>query len=107
MLAARHAHLTGRADNPLTDTQARIAVAASLLRQLHAIVVTRTAWDPAVAAGLDRREGSRHRRLTTRAADHRAGRARIAVGTPIPQLTMSSPARLPPSPDEGCRDEPA
>ena len=76
VLAARHAHLTGRADNPLTDTQARVAVAASLLRQLHAIVVTRTAWDPAVAAGLDRREdGSRHRRLSTRAADHRAGRA--------------------------------
>ena len=56
VLAARHAHLTGRADNPLTDTQARIAVAASLLRQLHAVIVTRTAWDPAVAAGLDRRE---------------------------------------------------
>ncbi|HET9560022.1 MAG TPA: transposase, partial [Actinomycetota bacterium] len=54
VLAARHAHLTGRAENPLTDTQARIAVAASLLRQLHAVVVTRTAWDPAVAAGLDR-----------------------------------------------------
>ena len=56
VLAARHAHLTGRADNPLTDTQARIAVAASLLRQLHAVIVTRTAWDPAIAAGLDRRE---------------------------------------------------
>ena len=56
VLAARHAHLTGRADNPLTDTQARIAVAASLLRQLHAVIVTRTAWNPAVAAGLDRRE---------------------------------------------------
>lgn len=56
VLAARHAHLTGRADNPLTDTQARVAVAASLLRQLHAVIVTRTAWDPAIAAGLDRRE---------------------------------------------------
>jgi hypothetical protein len=55
VLAARHAHLTGRADNPLTDTQARVAVAASLLRQLHAVVVTRTAWNPAIAAGLDRR----------------------------------------------------
>lgn len=53
VLAARHAHLTGRADNPLTDTQARVAVAASLL---HALVVTRTAWDPTIAAGLDRRE---------------------------------------------------
>ena len=55
VLAARHAHLTGRAENPLTDTQARVAVAAGLLRQLHAVVVTRTAWDPAIAAGLDRR----------------------------------------------------
>jgi hypothetical protein len=51
VLAARHAHLTGRAENPLTDTQARIAVAASLPARR---VVTRTAWDPAVAAGLDR-----------------------------------------------------
>jgi len=56
VLAARHAHLTGRADNPLTDTQARVAVAASLLRQLHAVVVTGTAWNPAIASGLDRRE---------------------------------------------------
>ena len=54
VLAARHAHLVDRADNPLTDTQARVAVAASLLRQLHAVVVTRTTWDPAIAAGLDR-----------------------------------------------------
>ena len=56
MLAARHAHLVGRADNPLTDTQARVAIAASLLRQLHAVIITRTAWDPTIAAGLDRRE---------------------------------------------------
>lgn len=53
VLAARHQHLLTRPDNPLTDTQARVAVAASLLRQLHAITVTRTAWDPAIAAGLD------------------------------------------------------
>ena len=56
VLASRHAHLTGRAENPLTDTQARVAVAASLLRQLHAVVVTGTAWDPAIAAGIDRRD---------------------------------------------------
>ncbi len=55
VLAARHAHLVGRADNPLTDTQARVAVAASLLRQLHAVILTRTAWNPAVATGLDQR----------------------------------------------------
>jgi len=56
VLAAKHTHLTGRADNPLTDTQSRVAVAAALLRQLHAVVVTRTPWDPAIAAGLDRAE---------------------------------------------------
>ena len=56
VLAARHRHLTTRAERPLTDTQARVAVAASLLRQLYAVVTTRTAWDPAIAAGLERRE---------------------------------------------------
>ncbi|HEY1970487.1 MAG TPA: IS110 family transposase [Pseudonocardia sp.] len=56
VLAARHAHLTGRAERPLTDTQARVALAAAVLRQLHAVVVTRTAWDPAIAAGLTRAE---------------------------------------------------
>lgn len=56
VLAARHAHLTGRAERRLTDTQARVAVAASLLRQLHAVILTRTAWNPAIAAGLHERE---------------------------------------------------
>jgi transposase len=51
VLAARHAHLTGRGANPLTDTQARIAVAGSLLRQLFVVVTTRTAWNPDIAAG--------------------------------------------------------
>lgn len=55
VLAARHAHLTSRADNQLADPQARVAVAGSLLRQLHAVIVTRTAWDPKIAAGLLRR----------------------------------------------------
>ncbi len=52
---ARYLHLTTRADNKLTDPQARVAIAASLLRQLHAIITTRTAWNPNIAAGLDRR----------------------------------------------------
>lgn len=56
VLAARYAHLVGRADNPLTDAQARVACAASLLRHLHAVIVTGTAWDPAIAAGLDRHD---------------------------------------------------
>ena len=53
VLAARHAHLTGRADNKLTPTQARVAVAGSLLRQLHAVITTGSAWDPAIASGLN------------------------------------------------------
>lgn len=56
VLAARHTHLTSRTDNPLTDAQARVAVAGSLLRQLHAVVTRRTAWDPAIAAGALRHE---------------------------------------------------
>lgn len=57
VLAARHAHLTGRTDNPLTDAQARTALAASLLRQLHAVLTRGLAWDPAIAAGtVDPRE---------------------------------------------------
>jgi transposase len=52
VLAARYAHLTGRSDNKLTPAQARVAVAGSLLRQLHAVLTTGTAWDPAIAGGL-------------------------------------------------------
>lgn len=48
---ARYQHLTTRADNPLNDGQARAAVAAALLRQLHAICTRRVAWDPTIAAG--------------------------------------------------------
>ncbi|TFV52289.1 IS110 family transposase [Geodermatophilus sp. DF01-2] len=54
VLAARHAHLVGRAERRLTTTQARVAVAGSLLRQLHAVITTGVPWDPAIAAGLDR-----------------------------------------------------
>lgn len=51
VLAARHAQLTGRAGNPLSDAQARTALGASLLRQLHAVLTRGVAWDPAIAAG--------------------------------------------------------
>ena len=107
VLAARHAHLTGRAENPLTDTQARIAVAASLLRHLHAVVVTHTLAPRRRRPRPEPRDGAAAAACHPSAADHRAGRARIAVGTPSPQLTLSSPARLPASPDEGCREQPA
>ena len=51
VLAARYAHLTGRAENKLTKAQARVAVAGSLLRQLHAVLTTGTPWDSAIASG--------------------------------------------------------
>lgn len=47
--AARYRHLTTREQNPLKPTQAQAAVAAALLRQLHAIVTTGQAWDPVIA----------------------------------------------------------
>jgi transposase len=49
VFAARYAHLTTRASNPLTDGQARTAVAAALLRQLWVVCVTRQPWDAALA----------------------------------------------------------
>ena len=49
--AARYRHLTTREVNKLTATQAQSVIAAALLRQLHAVVVTGRAWDPAIAAG--------------------------------------------------------
>jgi hypothetical protein len=49
--AARHATLTSRAKDPLTTEQARAAIAAALLRQIHAITTRRVPWDAAVAAG--------------------------------------------------------
>jgi transposase len=57
VLAARYAHLVGRPDRQLTDAQARVAVAGSLLRQLHAVITTGTPWDPAIAAGTTRAGG--------------------------------------------------
>ncbi|MAS55855.1 MAG: hypothetical protein CMJ44_14750, partial [Pimelobacter sp.] len=47
--AERYRHLTTREDNRLKPTQAQTVIAAAILRQLHAVVVTRTAWDPEVA----------------------------------------------------------
>jgi transposase len=51
VLAARHAHLTGREHNRLSDGQARAACAATLLRWLHAIVTRRVPFDADIAAG--------------------------------------------------------
>ena len=49
VMAARYQHLTTRKANPLTDGQARAAIAAALLRWIHVIVTRRVSWDAAIA----------------------------------------------------------
>jgi transposase len=49
--AARHAQLTTRQANRLTNGQAHAALAAALLRQLHVVVTHRIPWDAAIASG--------------------------------------------------------
>jgi transposase len=49
--AARYRHLTSRDTNKLTTTQAQACIAAAILRQLHAVIVTGQKWDPVIAAG--------------------------------------------------------
>ena len=56
--AARYQHLTSREQNKLTPTQAQTVIAAAILRQLHAIITTGQAWDPATAAHGARREST-------------------------------------------------
>ncbi|MCI2237776.1 transposase [Paenibacillus sp. TRM 82003] len=53
--AARYTHLTTREHNRFKPTQAQAAVAAALLRQLHAIIVSGRRWDPDVATFGSRR----------------------------------------------------
>lgn len=47
--AARYRYLTTRENNKLKPTQAQTIIAAVLLRQLHAVISTGQAWDPAIA----------------------------------------------------------
>jgi transposase len=49
VMAARYKHLTTRADNPLSDAQARAAIAAALLRWIHVLAARRISWDAAIA----------------------------------------------------------
>jgi hypothetical protein len=53
---ARYQHLTSREQNKLTPTQAQTIIAAAIPRQLHAIITTGQAWDPATAAHGTRRQ---------------------------------------------------
>jgi transposase len=61
--AARYRHLTSRENNKLTPTQAQSVIAAAVLRQLHAVIVTGKSWDPAIA-----RYGTRRKQQTPIAA---------------------------------------
>jgi transposase len=51
VLAAKHAAFTSREENRLSDAQARVACAASLLRWIYSLIVHRTGWNPRIAAG--------------------------------------------------------
>jgi transposase len=48
-MAARYQYLTTRADNPLSDGQAKAALAAALLRWLHVMTTQRVSWDATLA----------------------------------------------------------
>jgi transposase len=61
--AARYRHLTTREHNRLTPTQAQTVIAAAILRHLHAVITTGTAWDPLIAT-----HGTRRKEATTLAA---------------------------------------
>jgi transposase len=49
--AAKYAHLTTREKNKLAPGQAQAVIAAAILRQLHAVVTRREAWNAEIAAG--------------------------------------------------------
>jgi transposase len=49
VMAARYRYLTTRQHNPLSDGQARAAIAAALLRWIHVIATRRVRWDAAIA----------------------------------------------------------
>lgn len=57
--ATRYRHLTTRATNKLTPTQAQTVIAGAILRQLHAVITTGQAWDPDIAT-----HGTRTKRAT-------------------------------------------
>jgi transposase len=61
--AARYRYLTTREHNKLTPTQAQTVIAAAILRHLHAVITTGTAWDPLIAT-----HGTRRKEATTLAA---------------------------------------
>ncbi|MEN3615187.1 IS110 family transposase [Plantactinospora sp. ZYX-F-223] len=61
--AVRFTHLTTRAQNKFTVTQARAVIAAAVLRHLHAVITTGQPWNPVIAA-----HGTTHPTVTPLAA---------------------------------------
>jgi transposase len=53
VMAARYRYLTGRQHNPLSDGQARAAIAAAMLRWIHVIVTQQVRWDAAIAGAAE------------------------------------------------------
>jgi transposase len=49
--AAKYTHLTTREKNRLKPGQAQAVIAAAILRQLHAVITRREAWNAAIAGG--------------------------------------------------------
>jgi transposase len=73
--AALYRHLTSREHNKLTPTQAQTVIAAAVLRQLHAVIVTGNAWNPDHRpARHPEEERHRPRRLTIRRGGQADGR---------------------------------
>ena len=115
--AARYRHLTGREHNKLTPTQAQTAIAAAILRHLHAVITTGRAWDPVIAT-----HGTRDRQAPDRPPDQtsrggsswRSGRALRGIedhryldahhGQPRPSSQQPDHTLLGTAPSPLCRD---
>jgi hypothetical protein len=100
--AARYRHLASREKNKLTPTQAQSVIAAAVLRQLHAVIVTGNAWDPAIARHGTQKKTDRPRRLTIRRGGQADGRGEPHAALRHPVISpdiMGSLARRHTNPD--------
>lgn len=114
---ARYRHLTSRDTNPLTPTQAQAAIAAAIMRHLHAVVTTGQPWDPHIATHGTKPAPTRSLRPPERrSSSGRSGRAPRGIEThcdlacnhgqprPVVTSTRLHAAGLP-TPLPLCRDD--